>query len=173
MGVNCKQPVSKLRKIAKNSSGERARMAHWCANMKAGKKKMTKESKQQSELPQLLKQFFPIAMKVLKLDHLPKIELEKHIEAHDGQATFGRFVNEEKTIYLAIMNRHPIDILRTLAHELAHYKQLVDNRLDADSGRTGSPEENEAHVKAGIIMRLFNKKYPETLNLEPITAKSK
>jgi hypothetical protein len=39
MGVNCKQSVSKLRKIAKNSSGERARMAHWCANMKAGKKK--------------------------------------------------------------------------------------------------------------------------------------
>jgi pyrimidine deaminase RibD-like protein len=39
MGVNCKQPVSKLRSIAKNSSGERARMAHWCANMKSGKKK--------------------------------------------------------------------------------------------------------------------------------------
>jgi len=173
MGVPTKASVSKLRKIAKSSSGEKQRMAHWLANMKAGKKKMTKESKQQPDLPQLLKQFFPIAMKVLKLDHLPKIELEKHIEAHDGQATFGRFVNGEKTIYLAIMNRHPIDILRTLAHELAHYKQLVDNRLDADSGRTGSPEENEAHVKAGIIMRLFNKKYPETLNLAPITAKSK
>ena len=39
MGVNCKQSVSKLRNIAKNSSGERARMAHWCANMKSGKKK--------------------------------------------------------------------------------------------------------------------------------------
>jgi hypothetical protein len=39
VGVNCKQSVSKLRKIAKNSSGERARMAHWCANMKSGRKK--------------------------------------------------------------------------------------------------------------------------------------
>lgn len=38
-GVNCKQSVSKLRKVAKNSSGERQRMAHWCANMKSGKKK--------------------------------------------------------------------------------------------------------------------------------------
>jgi GNAT superfamily N-acetyltransferase len=38
-GVNCKQSVSKLRSIAKNSSGEKQRMAHWCANMKAGKKK--------------------------------------------------------------------------------------------------------------------------------------
>jgi 8-oxo-dGTP pyrophosphatase MutT (NUDIX family) len=39
VGVNCKQPESKLRSIAKNSSGERQRMAHWCANMKSGKKK--------------------------------------------------------------------------------------------------------------------------------------
>lgn len=39
VGVNCKQPVSKLRKIAKNSSGERQRMAHWCANMKSGRSK--------------------------------------------------------------------------------------------------------------------------------------
>lgn len=37
-GVNCKQPVSKLRSIAANSSGEKQRMAHWCANMKAGRK---------------------------------------------------------------------------------------------------------------------------------------
>lgn len=38
-GVNCKQSVSKLRKVAKNSTGEKRRMAHWCANMKSGKKK--------------------------------------------------------------------------------------------------------------------------------------
>jgi hypothetical protein len=38
-GVNCKQSISKLRQVAKNSSGERQRMAHWCANMKSGKKK--------------------------------------------------------------------------------------------------------------------------------------
>jgi GNAT superfamily N-acetyltransferase len=39
VGVDCKQPVTKLRSIAKNSSGEKQRMAHWCANMKSGKKK--------------------------------------------------------------------------------------------------------------------------------------
>jgi hypothetical protein len=38
-GVNCKQSVTKLRSIAANSSGERQRMAHWCANMKSGRKK--------------------------------------------------------------------------------------------------------------------------------------
>jgi len=38
-GVNCKQSVTKLRSIAANSSGEKQRMAHWCANMKSGHKK--------------------------------------------------------------------------------------------------------------------------------------
>jgi len=38
-GVNCKASVSSLRKTAKNSSGEKARMAHWCANMKSGRSK--------------------------------------------------------------------------------------------------------------------------------------
>ena len=38
-GVDCSKSVSELRKIAKNSSGEKQKMAHWCGNMKAGKKK--------------------------------------------------------------------------------------------------------------------------------------
>ena len=38
-GVNCKASVSTLRRVAKNSSGEKQRMAHWCANMKSGRKK--------------------------------------------------------------------------------------------------------------------------------------
>ena len=39
MNVPTKASVSKLRKIAKNSTGERQRMAHWLANMKAGRNK--------------------------------------------------------------------------------------------------------------------------------------
>ena len=36
------------------------------------------------------------------------------------------------------------------------------------SGETGSPIENEAHVIAGIIMRHFNKKYPEAVLSKPL-----
>ena len=41
-GVNTKASVSSLRKTAKNSSGEKQRMAHWLANMKAGRAKARK-----------------------------------------------------------------------------------------------------------------------------------
>jgi len=38
-GVNTKASVSSLRNTAKHSTGEKQRMAHWLANMKAGKAK--------------------------------------------------------------------------------------------------------------------------------------
>ena len=38
-GASCKGSVTDLRKKAKNASGERAKMYHWCANMKSGRNK--------------------------------------------------------------------------------------------------------------------------------------
>jgi pyrimidine deaminase RibD-like protein len=38
-GASCNGSVTDLRRKAKNASGERAKMYHWCANMKSGKKK--------------------------------------------------------------------------------------------------------------------------------------
>jgi hypothetical protein len=38
-GASCDGSVTELRRKAKNSSGEKQKMYHWCANMKSGKKK--------------------------------------------------------------------------------------------------------------------------------------
>jgi 5'(3')-deoxyribonucleotidase len=38
-GASCSSSVTELRKKAKNASGERAKMYHWCANMKSGQAK--------------------------------------------------------------------------------------------------------------------------------------
>jgi len=38
-GASCKGSVTSLRKKAKTASGEKAKMYHWCANMKSGRKK--------------------------------------------------------------------------------------------------------------------------------------
>jgi predicted RNA binding protein YcfA (HicA-like mRNA interferase family) len=37
-GASCKGSVTDLRAKAKKASGEKAKMYHWCANMKSGKK---------------------------------------------------------------------------------------------------------------------------------------
>jgi hypothetical protein len=38
-GASCKGSVTSLRQKAKNTGGERAKMYHWCANMKSGRQK--------------------------------------------------------------------------------------------------------------------------------------
>ena len=112
--------------------------------------------------------FLPIAMHYLKIKHLPDMRFQLHIDDTE-QPTFGKYENESHILHVALINRHPNDILRTIAHELTHYKQDVEDRLNPNSGATGSPEENQANQLAGIIMRHFNKRYPEFLSSEPIT----
>jgi hypothetical protein len=134
----------------------------------AGRKKHN-ESVEHNEpvFIQALRDFLPVALRVLNLDHVPKIVLKK--ELHDTNVpTFGRFTNEEKVVYCVINNRHPNDILRTLAHEMVHYAQGENHELSAGSWHTGSPIENEAHEKAGVIMRHFNTKFPKYLKAAPI-----
>jgi hypothetical protein len=118
------------------------------------------------DFKEILKVFLPVAKKILKLDKMPTIILKKTL-SQDDQPTMGRFNNETYSLELAIANRQPVDTLRTLAHELTHAKQ-DRNHVDIDSA-TGSPEENEANVQAGIIMREFNKLYPQFLKAKPVS----
>jgi pyrimidine deaminase RibD-like protein len=118
------------------------------------------EGAEQPDLMSAFRDFLPIAMRELDIDKLPPIRLLKQVPAGD-QPTFGKFNNQENVIHLGIAERHPIDILRTLAHELVHYKQNTEHQLAAGSGKTGSPEENQAHEIAGVVMRDFNKSHPE------------
>lgn len=119
------------------------------------------------EFLEIFKKFMPIAMHYLKLKNLPKMKFTPHV-GDQAQPTFGVYDNSEKTLHVALANRHPNDILRTIAHELQHFKQDSEHQLNPESGTTGSPEENEAHAMAGIVMRHFNKQYPEYLNSKPI-----
>jgi hypothetical protein len=118
------------------------------------------ESKDNSNFMQILADFLPVAMQEIGLDHLPKIKLVAEVPDTD-QPTFGKYDHTNKIIWLGIRQRHPLDIIRTLAHEMVHYRQGVEDKLNVDSGRTGSPEENEAHEVAGIVMRNFNKSHPQ------------
>lgn len=121
----------------------------------------------QNDLKEIIKKFLPVAMKELGINNLPKIKLVNKIS--DGEhPSFGMFNHNEERIYVGTKHRHPGDILRTLAHELVHYKQLINNELDQDSGETGSPDENEAHILAGKIMRHFNDQNPNIFDHPPV-----
>jgi len=128
------------------------------------------ESRDNSDLIKILADFLPVAMKEIGLDHLPKIKLVSEVP-DSSQPTFGKYEDHKKMIWLAIRQRHPLDILRTLAHELTHFKQGINHELAAGSGATGSPEENEAHEIAGIVMRNFNKAHPQYFKVDAVGLK--
>jgi Zn-dependent peptidase ImmA (M78 family) len=114
-----------------------------------------------------LRDFLPIAVEHLKIKELPKIKLLGDVET-DHMPSFGKFSNDDRTVHLGIKNRHPNDILRTLAHEMVHYAQGQRDELDADSWQTGSTIEDEANAEAGVIMREFNQQFPQYMELKPI-----
>ena len=116
---------------------------------------------------EMFKKFLPLAVEILKLNSLPKMEFVTKVDDVE-QPTFGLYSTGDKILKVALTGRHPNDILRTVAHELTHYKQDINDELNNDSGETGSNEENEANATAGIIMRHFNKQYPEYLKSKPL-----
>jgi hypothetical protein len=115
-----------------------------------------------------MKEFLALCKDELKLEKLPTIHWINDQQLSSKKHTFGVFVKNDQTIHIMICNRHPLDIMRTLAHELTHFKQWTEGRINAKSGDTGSTEENEANSTAGVVMRKFNRANPEFFNLKPI-----
>ena len=114
--------------------------------------------------------FLQLCMKELGLPKLPKIKWITDGSHHKKFHSFGSFHNDDQVLYIEITDRHPIDIMRTTAHELVHYKQYLDNRIKPNSGETGSEIENEANAVAGIIMRHFDGANPKAFEFKPIDA---
>ena len=65
-------------------------------------------------------------------------------------------------IWIYVKNRNMLgDILRSLGHELMHFQQKLRGELHEDSGKDGSPHENEANTFSGIMIRKFGRMFPE------------
>ena len=99
------------------------------------------------------------------IDHLD-IEGEVNViltNKKDGIRTTAFYDYTKPLIKIYIKNRAIVDILRSLAHEMVHHKQMQrgDLKNNPNAGDDGSPEENEANAKAGELIRIFGKQNPE------------
>ena len=111
------------------------------------------------ETEQIVQSFLKFVSTRLGLEDLPKIKLLNDPSLASARRSFGGYMGGR--IELNVGNRHIMDVLRTLAHELVHYKQDTMGVLRPDSGEDGSEHENEANAKAAVIMRLWGKMNPE------------
>jgi len=116
------------------------------------------------QLDVILKRFIVFLKRELRLTYdIPYILIDDSDFAKKNM-TFGMMNGE--ILYISIINRHPIDILRTVSHEFVHYKQVMDGKRI--SSNPGSPSENEANAKAGEIIRKYSKLHPELFDLMSI-----
>ena len=106
--------------------------------------------------------FLKFAAKELNLSKMPKINLVGHSE--DQKKTFGHYANDD-SVTVRAKGRHPLDVMRTLAHELTHYKQK-SNKL-----KPVQAKEDEANAVAGRIMRKYDEQNPKIFS-EDATAAS-
>jgi hypothetical protein len=113
----------------------------------------------------ILKRFLVFLKRELNLTiDIPYVLIDD-VDFSKKNMAFG-IINSDGIIYISIINRHPLDILRTFAHEYVHYKQSIRGKLLKSN--PGSPAENQANAKAGEIMRKYGKLHPELFDLMSI-----
>jgi len=111
----------------------------------------------------ILTDFVEFCVAELEIESMPRIRLRKDPQWPVRHKTFGRYNNDEKMLEVAWGQRHIMDVLRTVAHELTHKHQHERDgeRMGPDAGETGSPYENEANARAGVLMRDYARLHPE------------
>ena len=85
----------------------------------------------------------------------------------DDIETLANYDMIDGEINVLTRDRATPDIIRSIAHEMVHHKQNErgDLRGNPEEGEDGSPWEDEANAKAGELLRVFGKQYPEIYDI--------
>jgi hypothetical protein len=110
---------------------------------------------------QILQDFIRFCVAELKIKQMPVVKLRKDPEWPRRHRTFGRYSDDDQQLEVAWGNRHIMDVLRTVAHELTHKRQHEREAVPPSAGETGSEYENEANARAGVLMRDWARLHPE------------
>jgi hypothetical protein len=115
---------------------------------------------QEQERISIYKDFLKYCYGELSIKQSPRIKITRDKNFVKFNFSFGGYYPQEKAIVVYDNNRNLADCLRTLAHELIHHSQNERGVLKPDSGKDGSPEENEANSKAGVLLRSYGRQHP-------------
>jgi predicted nucleotidyltransferase len=126
----------------------------------------------ETPIDSVVQAFIKDAVQQLNIEHMPEVVLHNDASWSKQTNSFGQYNPGTRTLHVSLANRHLLDILRTVAHELTHCRQNELNELPDDAGETGSPWENEANAQAGILMRDFADANPEYFTESYTQAKS-
>lgn len=108
--------------------------------------------------------FIEFGKKELSLDDDFRVNLTSNGDDIETLANYDMLDNE---INVLTKDRADADIIRSIAHEMVHHGQNVrgDLRGNPEEGEDGSPWEDEANAKAGVLVRRFGKINPKIYDL--------
>ena len=110
---------------------------------------------------QTVTDFVDFCVDKLKIENTPQIRFKRDPAWSKRNRTFGSYNHDTNELIVSLANRHVMDILRTVAHELTHQRQGEVADMPEDAGETGSRWENEANAKAGVLMREYGQQHPD------------
>jgi hypothetical protein len=110
--------------------------------------------------------FVGFCVKNLGIENTPKIRFKRDPVWSKRNKTFGSYNHDTNELTVSLANRHVMDILRTVAHELTHQRQGEVADVPDHAGETGSRWENEANARAGVLMREYGQLHPEFFDPE-------
>jgi len=129
------------------------------------------EEMRRKEFSNHLNSFIDFCCDRLGIQDKPSLKFKEPHEQGD-QPSFAAYSPSTREVIVMSKNRHPMDIFRSVAHELVHHKQNEDGRIGKDvkrEGATGSDIENEANSRAGELMRWYGKANPQTFSMSYVT----
>jgi hypothetical protein len=120
----------------------------------------------------IIQDFINFCINELELKKEINLRLRRDPQWSVRNKTFGRYNDTTNELEVGLGGRHIMDILRTIAHELVHQKQNEVAIVPDDAGEDGSPYENEANARAGVLMRKYGSEHPELFALSNIQTTS-
>lgn len=111
-----------------------------------------------SDIKKIIALFSKFVDENLSIPHTYKITFTyTHDETLKTHAYYRPYDN---SIKIYVKNRCIADVLRSIAHELVHHKQNVENKLSKPAKDIGGRIENEANLLAGQLVKKFGYENP-------------
>ena len=105
---------------------------------------------------QVINDFVKFVSKKLRMDNLPIIKVNKDPMFTTKHKTFGIYYPDQKGFTVEVYDRNIVDVLRTVAHEMTHHRQM-----EVGSPKNRTDLEIEATTAAGMLVKLYCDKHPE------------
>lgn len=123
------------------------------------KDKFNEDVESNTNLQKEVAHFVKWASQKLYIQNPPKIQLSMDTEeAQQGHHT-GRHVEGSDTLWVYAKNRNLVDILRTVFHELVHWRQTELGMIEHGDSYPGSAIEAMADMLAGKYIKIYGKQH--------------